>query len=244
MNFLSSIRYIVFQITSHPLNSQIKPCGHGTLATSHFLFTSGLAGTDQIKYLTKAGLLTAKMVDGFRQLDGISRPSNHEVDKSFSIELNFPTIAVIECNAMEILTILRTLNGASVIDIMKTTSSDAIVVLSSGKAIADVQPRSDELRNCDANGVIMTGLAEMLSLNKFMLLVGILELHPGAINSIPSKAHRNWDPDLVKRIGAATALEVRTTGIPYVFAPWGCRTGIQICPGKGDVKPSREYASK
>ncbi|KAI5075298.1 hypothetical protein GOP47_0009374 [Adiantum capillus-veneris] len=27
------------------------------------------------------------------------------------------------------------------------------------------------------------------------------------------------DPDLVKRIGAATALEVRGTGIPYVFAP-------------------------
>lgn len=26
------------------------------------------------------------------------------------------------------------------------------------------------------------------------------------------------DPDLVKRIGAATALEVRATGIPYTFA--------------------------
>lgn len=29
----------------------------------------------------------------------------------------------------------------------------------------------------------------------------------------------NRDPDLAKRIGAATALEVRATGIPYVFAP-------------------------
>ena len=27
------------------------------------------------------------------------------------------------------------------------------------------------------------------------------------------------DPDLVQRIGAATALEVRGTGIPYTFAP-------------------------
>jgi len=27
------------------------------------------------------------------------------------------------------------------------------------------------------------------------------------------------DPELVKRIGAATALEVRATGIQYVFAP-------------------------
>ncbi|KAJ6986519.1 lysosomal beta glucosidase-like protein [Populus alba x Populus x berolinensis] len=30
---------------------------------------------------------------------------------------------------------------------------------------------------------------------------------------------RARDPDLVKRIGSATALEVRATGIPYVFAP-------------------------
>lgn len=29
----------------------------------------------------------------------------------------------------------------------------------------------------------------------------------------------NRDPELVKRIGAATALEVRATGIQYVFAP-------------------------
>ena len=27
------------------------------------------------------------------------------------------------------------------------------------------------------------------------------------------------DPELVRRIGEATALEVRATGIPYVFAP-------------------------
>jgi beta-glucosidase len=27
------------------------------------------------------------------------------------------------------------------------------------------------------------------------------------------------DPELVKRIGAAVALEVRATGIPYIFAP-------------------------
>ncbi|PPR89746.1 hypothetical protein GOBAR_AA30943 [Gossypium barbadense] len=31
--------------------------------------------------------------------------------------------------------------------------------------------------------------------------------------------HNNVDPNLVKRIGEATALEVRATGIPYAFAP-------------------------
>ncbi|MCE3049380.1 hypothetical protein HAX54_044729 [Datura stramonium] len=65
------------------------------------------------------------------------------------------------------------------------------------------------------------------------------------------------DPDLVKRIGAATALEVRATGIPYAFAPciavcrdprWGrcyesysedhkiVRTMTEIIPGlQGDL---------
>ncbi|XP_019069768.1 uncharacterized protein [Solanum lycopersicum] len=65
------------------------------------------------------------------------------------------------------------------------------------------------------------------------------------------------DPDLLKRIGAATALEVRATGIPYAFAPciavcrdprWGrcyesysedinvVRTMTEIIPGlQGDV---------
>ncbi|KAK4375859.1 hypothetical protein RND71_006536 [Anisodus tanguticus] len=69
-----------------------------------------------------------------------------------------------------------------------------------------------------------------------------------------------WDPDLVKRIGAATALEVRATGIPYAFAPciavcrdprWGrcyesysedhkiVRTMTEIIPGlQGDLPPN------
>ncbi|KAL6976521.1 beta-glucosidase [Sarracenia purpurea var. burkii] len=43
------------------------------------------------------------------------------------------------------------------------------------------------------------------------------------------------DPDLMKRIGAATALEARATGIPYVFAP--C---IALCK---DSKWGRCYES-
>lgn len=68
------------------------------------------------------------------------------------------------------------------------------------------------------------------------------------------------DPELVKRIGAATALEVRATGIPYVFAPciavcrdprWGrcfesysedpkvVQAMTEIIPGlQGDIPPN------
>ncbi|XP_057956519.1 uncharacterized protein LOC131149786 [Malania oleifera] len=68
------------------------------------------------------------------------------------------------------------------------------------------------------------------------------------------------DPELVKRIGAATALEVRATGIPYIFAPciavcrdprWGrcyesysedhkiVQAMTEIIPGlQGDIPPN------
>lgn len=40
------------------------------------------------------------------------------------------------------------------------------------------------------------------------------------LNSKPLTCHIYCrDPELVKRIGAATAREARATGIPYVFAP-------------------------
>lgn len=34
------------------------------------------------------------------------------------------------------------------------------VVLPSGKAVADVQPQFDQIKNCPGRGIIITGLAE------------------------------------------------------------------------------------
>lgn len=49
------------------------------------------------------------------------------------------------------------------------------------------------------------------------MLLGIAERLQNLVTDIESALTR--DPALVKKIGAATALEVRATGIPYVFAP-------------------------
>ncbi|MQM05123.1 hypothetical protein Taro_037928 [Colocasia esculenta] len=38
-------------------------------------------------------------------------------------------------------------------------------------------------------------------------------------HTILTLTHTNKDPELVKKIGAATALEVRATGIQYAYAP-------------------------
>ncbi|CEG34905.1 MULTISPECIES: PhzF family phenazine biosynthesis protein [Bacillaceae] len=49
---------------------EIPICGHGTLASSFFLWDKGYVPRDQpIAYQTKSGLLTAKFVDGMVQLE-------------------------------------------------------------------------------------------------------------------------------------------------------------------------------
>ncbi|MCD9639989.1 hypothetical protein HAX54_025000 [Datura stramonium] len=55
------------------------------------------------------------------------------------------------------------------------------------------------------NGMQFTATTMSMELQSFLTMLALVS---------PGK-----DPDLVKRIGAATALEVRATGIPYVFAP-------------------------
>ncbi|GMP91058.1 hypothetical protein CsSME_00041920 [Camellia sinensis var. sinensis] len=42
--------------------AQVKFCGHGTLAASYFLFTSGLVNANKIEFLTLFGVLIGKRV--------------------------------------------------------------------------------------------------------------------------------------------------------------------------------------
>ncbi|XP_058077774.1 uncharacterized protein LOC131226102 [Magnolia sinica] len=137
---------------------EVKLCGHATLAAAHFLFTSGLSATNRIEFFTKSGLLTAEKIDRFKQLDTL-RSSNDKQEERFSIELGFPTIPFVDCDSTEIPSIPQTLNGASMLNVKRTTNGDVIVELPSGKAVADLQPQFDELRECAASGVIITGLA-------------------------------------------------------------------------------------
>ncbi|KAL5995882.1 hypothetical protein ACLOJK_025955 [Asimina triloba] len=137
--------------------AEVQLCGHATLAAAHFLFTRGLSETSTIEFFTKSGLLTAKKVDCSKQLERAS--SNDDKEECFSVELDFPAIPVTDCNSSEIPSIPRTLNGVSTLNVQKTTSGDLIVELPSGKAVADLQPQIDEIRECPGVGVIITGKA-------------------------------------------------------------------------------------
>nr|POE68680.1 putative isomerase [Quercus suber] len=85
---------------------------------------------------------------------------NGESQDCFLIELDFPTIPTIDFNSEEVSSISNALNGASVIDIKKTATSDALlVVLPSGESVVEIQPEFDAIRKCPGSGIIATGAA-------------------------------------------------------------------------------------
>ncbi|PSS06388.1 Phenazine biosynthesis PhzF protein [Actinidia chinensis var. chinensis] len=138
--------------------AEVKLCGHATLAASHFLFTSGLVNTNKIEFLTLSGVLTAKRVPKATQTESLSL-ENGDAQDCFLIELDFPVVPLTEFDSAEVSSISQALNGASVIDLRKTTTGDLFVVLPSGKAVADLQPQFDEIQRCPGRGIIITGPA-------------------------------------------------------------------------------------
>ena len=107
---------------------QVELCGHATLAAAHTLFSSGLVNSNIIEFVTLSGILTAKKFLEIKASDS-SDIQNGEAQECFLIELNFPTVPAIDVNSAEVSSISSALNGASVIDIKKTSSLDALFVM-------------------------------------------------------------------------------------------------------------------
>ncbi|CAL5427769.1 unnamed protein product [Camellia sinensis] len=132
--------------------AEVKLCGHATLAAAHFLFTSGLVNSDKIEFLTLSGVLTAKRVPEAQKTG--------KLEDCFLIELDFPVVPLTEFDSAEVPSISKALSDASVIELKKTTTAeDLFVVLPSGKAVADLQPKFDEIQRCPGRGLIITALA-------------------------------------------------------------------------------------
>lgn len=141
---------------------QVDLCGHATLASAHFLFTTVLAkqqhaAAAMVEFVTRSGILTAKKVPA------PPPPANDggvPGEEKLFIELDFPMIDLVEYDSAETLSIPETLNGARVVSVWKSsTAGDLIVELSSGKEVADIIPNINEIKKCDGRGVIVTGPA-------------------------------------------------------------------------------------
>ncbi|GMY17170.1 putative isomerase [Fagus crenata] len=138
--------------------AEVELCGHATLAAAHTLFSSGLVNSNMIEFVTLSGILTAKKFPETKESDS-SDNQNGEVQEGFLIELNFPTVATVDFNSVEVSSISSALNGASVIDIKKTTSDILFVVVPSGETVVEIQPQIDAIRNCPGMGIIVSGAA-------------------------------------------------------------------------------------
>ncbi|WOG94824.1 hypothetical protein DCAR_0314121 [Daucus carota subsp. sativus] len=179
-------------ISMHDVCLQVKLCGHATLAASHFIFSSGLVKVNVIEFMTLSGVLTARRVS----LPEVSVLSQLKSD-GFCIELDFPVVPLVEYTSVEVSNISQSLNGASIVDIKKrTTEDDLLVMLSSGKTVAELQPMFEKIQKLPCRGMTVTALAPSESgfdiYSRFFLLgldtIGNLF---NACNFISGSCHRH-----------------------------------------------------
>ncbi|KAL4603024.1 hypothetical protein ACB092_10G096000 [Castanea dentata] len=141
--------------------AELQLCGHATLAAAHTIFTSSFMNSSIVEFVTVSGIVTARRVPEIKTTDGLNS-QNGKSHESFLIELNFPTTPMTDLNSAEVSTISNALNGASVIDIKRTTAKDDIVViLPSGQAVEELQPQFDAIRKCPGRGMIISGVAPL-----------------------------------------------------------------------------------
>lgn len=136
--------------------TEVDLCGHATLAAAHTLFSSGLVDKSVVEFVTRSGILTAKRID----VTSGSNLLNGEASVGFYIELDFPVDPIAEFNCNDASLISGALNGASIIDIKRTTNGDnLLVVVTSGENVTEVQPQFDAIVKCPGMGIIVTGIA-------------------------------------------------------------------------------------
>ncbi|ESW16613.1 hypothetical protein PHAVU_007G170600 [Phaseolus vulgaris] len=139
--------------------TEVKLCGHATLAAAHILFSSGSVDTNIIEFATLSGLLTAKRIPAIN-ISSASNLQNDETEDGFYIELDFPADPVTDFNFDETSLVSGALSGASIIDIRRTqVADDLLVVVTSGENVTEIKPQFDAIAKCPGRGIIVSGIA-------------------------------------------------------------------------------------
>ncbi|MBA0826010.1 hypothetical protein Goarm_010904 [Gossypium armourianum] len=108
--------------------TEVKLCGHVTLASAHALFTTALVNSNIIEFDALFAILTAERLPDISPTN-VSEIQNGGVDGCFLIELNFPTVPVTNLNSAEASLISKALNDAPLIDVKRTTTDGDIFVI-------------------------------------------------------------------------------------------------------------------
>ncbi len=117
---------------------EVDLCGHATLASAHVLWTTGYLWTsEEIRFHTRSGLLTARLVDGW-------------------IELNFPAVSAEavepEAGLIEALGVQPVYVGRN--------KFDYLVEVASEEEVRQAQPNHAALRAIPVRGVMLTSRSQ------------------------------------------------------------------------------------
>lgn len=117
---------------------EVDLCGHATLASAHVLWEDGHVQVEQqVRFLTRSGVLTAQLGDGW-------------------IAMDFPASPALRC---EIPAGLVEALGAEPIWVGRNRF-DVLAELSSEQAVRELTPDARRLRNIPVRGVIVSAPAE------------------------------------------------------------------------------------
>nr|CAB3472386.1 unnamed protein product [Digitaria exilis] len=211
---------------SHTL-LQVELCGHATLATAHFLLTGGVvrSGADAVEFITLSGMvLTARLL--VKEAGNGKRACNddfsvHRVDRGgFCIELDFPVASVEECASGEVMPAMPdTLNGASVVNICKTsTIGDLMIELSSGEEVARLHPNFKEIQECAKRAMIITGPAPIGSQVDFITRLFAPNLGVNE-DQVCASVHCALAPYWAKKLGKSRLTAQMVLNISYSLHP-------------------------
>ncbi|XP_021717095.1 uncharacterized protein LOC110684958 [Chenopodium quinoa] len=144
--------------------SEVKICGHGTIACTHAIFSTGVVQGNEIEFDTLSGVFLAKRIIENNRSGSHEISKNDEIfqngHKKFLIQLRFPLYPTVQLESNEMKLVPPSLKGPSTLNIMKMSrENDLIVELMSSKDVTDYKPKMDEIKKWPGRGVAITGLA-------------------------------------------------------------------------------------
>ncbi|KAG0537218.1 hypothetical protein BDA96_03G129600 [Sorghum bicolor] len=158
-----------FQLRWFTPAAEVELCGHATLASAHFLFTSVLTEHETlIEFSTKSGILTAKRVPA-PESTGVSG------EGKLFIELDFPMIDLVDCHPSELPSIPKTLNGASIVSVYKSTTAGDLIaeeLLLQGQRLLDLVMTSSVVSSAQNLGYLRTPFAAVHIVSWHLIGVG------------------------------------------------------------------------
>lgn len=147
--------------------AEVDFCGHATLASAHLLFTLGIVTGNTVRFHTRAGVLIASKVSGYKECEDELSSSMQKTWKVLDkkrlngkgvVELDFPLVPAIPCNDSALLS--AALDGATLNWVGETALGDYLVELPSSADVENLKPQFHKMLDFHGRGSIFaTALA-------------------------------------------------------------------------------------